>query len=122
MGDQHCLTTLWELDRHAAVFGVCTVPVVIVGGTSDYLFMYKGVGFRFHINIFNIYCKLQIVFIIYYISNVNTEHMQRPDVLVRLGYIWRHVSAVNRPSSCQQRIVLLRYSQIICPVGSHCLH
>ena len=34
-------------------------------------------------------------------------------VLVQLGYIWRHVSAVNRPSSGQQRIVLLRYSQIV---------
>ena len=59
---------------------------------------------------------------IYCISTVNTQHMQRPDVLVQLGYIWRHVSAVKRPSSGQQRIVLLRYSQIVCPVGSHCLH
>ena len=33
--------------------------------------------------------------------------MQRPDVLVKLGYIWRHVCAVNRPSSGQQGIVLL---------------
>jgi len=48
--------------------------------------------------------------------------MQRLDVLVQMGYIWRHVSAVNRPSSGQQGIVLLRYSQIVCPVGSHCLH
>jgi len=40
MGDKHCLTTLWELDGHAAVFGVCTVPVVTFGGTSDFLFMY----------------------------------------------------------------------------------
>ena len=48
--------------------------------------------------------------------------MQRPDVLVQVGYIGRHFSAVNRPSSGQQRIVLLRYSQIVCPVGSHCLH
>jgi len=39
--------------------------------------------------------------------------MQRPNVLVQLCYIWRHVSAVKRPSSSQQRIVLLRYSQII---------
>ena len=51
--------------------------------------------------------------IIYCISTVNTQRMQRPDVLVQLGYIWRHVSAVNRPSSGQQRIVLLRYSQIV---------
>jgi len=58
----------------------------------------------------------------YYISAVNTQHMQRPDVLVQLGYIWRHVSAVNWPSSGQQRTVLLRYSQIACPVGSYCLH
>ena len=36
--------------------------------------------------------------------------MQRPDVLVQLGYIWRHVSAVNRPSLGQQKILLLRYS------------
>jgi len=50
--------------------------------------------------------------IIYCISTVNTQQMQRPDVLVQLGYIWRHVSAVNRPSSGQQGIVLLRYSQL----------
>jgi len=60
--------------------------------------------------------------IIYCISTVNTQRMQRPDVLIQLGYVWRHVSAVNRPSSGQQRIVLLRYIQIVCPVGSHCLH
>ena len=58
-------------------------------------------------------------FIVYYISIVNTQHMQRPDVLVQLGYIWRHVSPVKRPSSGQQRIVLLRYSQIVCTVGFH---
>ena len=43
---------------------------------------------------------------IYFISSVNTQHMQRPGVLVQLGYIWRHVSAVNQPSSGQQRIVV----------------
>jgi len=51
--------------------------------------------------------------IIYYINTVNTQRMQIPDVLLQLGYIWRHVSAVNRPSSGQQGIVLLRYSQIL---------
>jgi len=35
--------------------------------------------------------------IIYCISTVNTQHTQRPDVLVQLGYIWPHVSAVKRP-------------------------
>ena len=45
--------------------------------------------------------------IIYCISTVNTQHMQIPDVLVQLGYIWRHVSAVKRPFSGQQRTVLL---------------
>jgi len=39
---------------------------------------------------------------IYCINTVNTQHIQRPDVLVQLGYIWRHVSAVKRPSSGQQ--------------------
>ena len=63
-----------------------------------------------------------VVYFIYCISTVNTQHTQRPGVLVQLGYIWRHVSAVNRLSSGQHRIILLRYSQIICPVGSHCLH
>jgi len=29
--------------------------------------------------------------------------MQRPAVLVQLGYIWRHVSPVKRPFSGQQR-------------------
>ena len=43
---------------------------------------------------------------IYCISTVNTQCMQRPDVLLQLGYIWRHVSTVNRPSSGQQRVVL----------------
>jgi len=38
--------------------------------------------------------------IIYCISTVNTQHMQRPDVLVQLGYIWRHVSAVNCTIPC----------------------
>jgi len=42
--------------------------------------------------------------------------MQRPDVLVQLGYIWLHVSAVKRPSSDQQRIVLLQYIQIDCAI------
>jgi hypothetical protein len=59
---------------------------------------------------------------IYCISTVNTQHMQRPDVLVQLGYIWRHVSAVKRPSSDQQGIILLTYNQIAYPMGSHCLH
>ena len=45
--------------------------------------------------------------IIYCISTVNTQQMQRPDVSVQLGDIWRHVSAVKLPSSGQQRIVLL---------------
>ena len=58
----------------------------------------------------------------YYISAVNTQQMQRPDALVQLGYTLRHVSAVNRPSSGQQGIVLLRYIQIVCPMGSHCLY
>ena len=34
-----------------------------------------------------------------------SHHYQRPDVLVQLGYIWRHVSAVNRPTSGQHRII-----------------
>jgi len=53
---------------------------------------------------------------IYYISTVNTKHKQRLDVLVQLGYMWLHVSAVKRPSSGQQRIVLLRYGQIDCTI------
>ena len=51
--------------------------------------------------------KWAIYTAIYCISTVNTRHMQIPDVLVKLGYIWRHVSAVNRPSSGQV-VVLLR--------------
>ena len=31
---------------------------------------------------------------IYCTSTVNTQHIQRQNVLVQLGYIWRHVSAV----------------------------
>jgi hypothetical protein len=58
----------------------------------------------------------------YFISTVNTQHMQRPDILLQLGYTWRHVSAIKRPSSGHLRIISLRYSQNCCPVGSHCLH
>ena len=65
-------------------------------------------------------CETIYIFI-YYISTINTQHMQRPDVLLQLGYTWRHVSAVKRPSSGQLRIMLLRYSQNCCPMGSHCL-
>ena len=51
------------------------------------------------------------------ISTVNTQHMQRPGVLVQLGFIWGHVSAINRPSSGQQGIVLLRFSTILFLLG-----
>jgi len=34
------------------------------------------------------------------------HNIRRPDALVQLGYIWRQVSAVNRPPSGQQGIVL----------------
>jgi len=60
-----------------------------------------------------------LVLSIYYISAVNTQQMQRPNVLVQLGYIWRHVSALNRTSSGQQGIVLLMYIQIVFPKRSH---
>ena len=60
---------------------------------------------------------------IQHISSVKTQHMQGPDVLLQLGYTWRHVSAVKRPSSGQHIVILLRYSQNYCyPMGSHCLH
>jgi len=38
------------------------------------------------------------------------------------SYIWLHVSAVTRPSSGQQGIVLLRYIQLVFLMGSNCLH
>ena len=41
---------------------------------------------------------------------------ERPDVLLQLGYTWRHVSALKRPSSCQLSIIILRCSQNCCPV------
>ena len=37
--------------------------------------------------------KHEILDIIF--STVNTQHIQRPDVTLQLGYTWRHVSAVN---------------------------
>jgi len=67
-------------------------------------------------SVFLIHC------IVYRINTVNTQHEQIPDVLVQLGYIWRHVLDVDRPSSGQQGRVLLTYSQIVCPMGFHCLH
>jgi len=62
--------------------------------------------------------------IIYYISAVNTQQIQRPDVLVlvQLVYTWRHVSAVNRPSPGQQIIVLVRYIKTVYSMGYNCLH
>jgi len=57
--------------------------------------------------------------IIYYISTVNTQRMQISDVLLQLGYIWGHVSAVSRPSSGQQRVILLRYSQIVVKLSNY---
>ena len=45
---------------------------------------------------------------IYYNSTVNTQHMQGPDVLLQLGYTWRHVSAFKRPFSGQFGVILLR--------------
>jgi len=53
--------------------------------------------------IFIFHSHTQSKSIIYCISTVNTQHVQRPDVLVQLGYIWRHVSAVKRSSSGQQK-------------------
>ena len=50
---------------------------------------------------------------IFFISTFNTQHMQGPDVLLQLGYTWRHVSALKRPSSDQHGVILLRYSQIV---------
>ena len=57
-------------------------------------------------HVFSLRSTESYVFLIYYISTVNTQCMQRPDVLLQLGFIWRHVSAVNRQSSGQQRVVL----------------
>ena len=45
--------------------------------------------------------------IFFLFSTVNTQHMQTPGVLVQLGYIWRNVSAVNRPSYSQHRMIYL---------------
>ena len=59
---------------------------------------------------------------LYYISTVNTQHMQRPDVVLQLGYTRRHVSAVKQPSSGQRKTILLKYSQNCCPMGLHCLN
>jgi len=50
---------------------------------------------------------LQPLRFVNYISTINTQHTQRPDVSVQQGYIWRHVLAIKWPSSGQQRIVLL---------------
>ena len=52
----------------------------------------------------------------YYISTVNTQHMQRRDVLLQLGYNWRHVSAVKRPSSGQYKIL---FYLIVKPTHAH---
>jgi hypothetical protein len=63
--------------------------------------------------IFNntVYTKIIDSTIIYCVSTVSTQYIQRPYVVVQLGYIWQHVSAVNRPSSGRRRIILLKYSQ-----------
>jgi len=46
-----------------------------------------------------VYHQLYITF-----STVSTQHIQRPNVISQLDYIWRHVSAVKWPSSGQLRI------------------
>ena len=38
-------------------------------------------------------------------STVNTQHLQRSDVIIQLGYTWRYFSAVKRPSSGQYTIL-----------------
>jgi len=57
-----------------------------------------------------VYRQLYIVLV----PSIHNIRTQRPDVLEQLGYIWRHVSAISRPSSGKQGIVLLRYSQFDC--------
>ena len=42
-------------------------------------------------------CIIKYVYFIF--STVNTQHIQIPDVILQLGYTWRHASAVKRPSS-----------------------
>ena len=36
-----------------------------------------------------------IMYSIYCISTINTQHIRRSDVLLQLGYIWRHISAFS---------------------------
>ena len=53
-------------------------------GLCNYLFSYP--YFMYHLK-----CKLILFFIyciVYRISTVNTQHMQRADVVVQLGYVW----------------------------------
>ena len=57
---------------------------------------------------------------IYHISAVLVQHIKSV-ALLQLVTFWLHVSAVTRPSSGQQGIVLLRYIQLVFPMGSHCL-
>jgi len=47
---------------------------------------------------------------IQYINNGQYTTRAKSRCLLQLGYTWRHVSAVKRPSSGQHRIILLRYS------------
>jgi len=91
-----------------------TVPVHFLVGTYPLLAVIFGCGYIFQFNrttnskwaIFLVVVS-DIYSYFYFISAVNTRHMQRSDVLVQLGYIWRHVSAVNRPSSGQQVVVFI---------------
>ena len=66
--------------------------VFVLQAKSHCLLLAKHEVNKFNVQIFCVYVN------VYCISTVNTQHMQRPDVLVQLGFIWRHVSTVNRPS------------------------
>jgi len=52
-----------------------------------------------------------VVIFIKLVPSIHNKCKTRCISTVQLGYIWRHVSTVNRPSSGQQGIVLLRNSQ-----------
>ena len=46
-------------------------------------------------------------------QNIKKIYIYKISCIIRTGYIWLHVSAVTRPSSGQQGIVLLGYIQLI---------
>ena len=65
--------------------------------------------------------EAKIVLYSLWYHHTETSEWSKITKITKITKILLHVSAVTRPSSGQQGIVLLRYTQLVFPMGSHCL-